>query len=126
MIQSKKIQSVISMCAFSILLGIAMSVLDAGVLDNHYLLFGIALLPLLPLSIAIKAFIGVVQSMDELQKKIQFESILSSALIISATAVVLGLLEVCELIPHIPVLWVPALMFSVWGCASLVVTRKYR
>jgi len=114
------------MFAFGVLLGIAMAALDGGKTETGYAAVGIALVPLIPLLVGFIMYCGYIKVLDELQQKIQFESLLMAALGVSGIALVAGLLEACELIPHVPALWVPVLLISLWGCASLAVKQKYR
>lgn len=113
------------MMGFAALLGLSLVVnerTDAGV----YARWLIAFLPLMPFTLSIAALASQIKQLDEMQKYIQLQALLVSALVTGALAISVGILQANELIPQAPVLWVPLVAVIIWGLASLLIARKYQ
>lgn len=85
----------------------------------------IAILPALPLAIAIHATVRNVRQLDEMQRKIHFESVLASLLLTGGVTFTYGLLETSQLVPHMPNLLVAPMMILFWGAALSLIKRRY-
>jgi hypothetical protein len=86
--------------------------------------YPLAVLPVIPSVFALIAFIRRLRSMDELQRRIQFEAFgISFAITIVAT-LGYGFLELAGL-PHLPLIWVGPGMVATWGLVSAFVTRRF-
>ncbi|GAC1358670.1 MAG: hypothetical protein NVSMB42_17870 [Herpetosiphon sp.] len=87
--------------------------------------YPLALLPMVPAVLAMWAFVRAIGRMDELQRRIQFDSIVFAS---GATAMLTfgyGWLENVGL-PHLPLLYVLPLMTALWGFGTAVNNWRYR
>ena len=85
----------------------------------------IALLMLVPIGLALRAWVRFFHSMDELQKKIQLEAL---AFAFGATALIsfaYGLLGNAGF-PQLSWVWVMPLMIALWGVGGAVAARRYQ
>src|SRR3954465_11299019 len=86
--------------------------------------FPLALLPVVPALAAMAAFIRFLRTMDEMQRRIQFEAF---GIAFASTALITfsyGFLENAGL-PGISLIWVAPAMIAIWGIATAVVTRRF-
>ena len=87
--------------------------------------FAIAILPVLPLIFAFRAYLRFLATMDELQQRIQLQAVGFAA---GATAMITftyGLLENAGL-PRLSWVWVFPIICALWGGASWFLTRRYQ
>jgi hypothetical protein len=84
-----------------------------------------ALMPILP--VAFVAYIAVrdILSVDELERKIQFESIAVSFALTAIVTIGYGFLEIYAKAPNVNLIWVWFVLGMFWGVASLLVRRRY-
>lgn len=85
----------------------------------------LAVLPVLPIAFAVRAFVRYLRGTDELQRQIQLESLAIAFGGSALAAQAYGLLEYAGL-PHLNPIWLYALMITLWGVASTFTSRRYR
>jgi hypothetical protein len=102
-----------------------LSILYLGKIEQPAAKVLVAVLPIVPAYLAIRAVSKLIASMDELQRSIQFESL---ALTLAGTlilALVLGMLETAGL-PHLNWGWLALAICLLWVVSQVLVSRKYR
>jgi hypothetical protein len=112
-----------SMAAYTVVLIAAIRGLDALGPGSGWR-YPVALLPVLPAAGALVAFIRYLRTMDELQRRIQFEAFgaaFAATILITFTY---GFLEIAGL-PTISAIWIGPGMIAAWGVISAIVTRRY-
>jgi hypothetical protein len=86
----------------------------------------LALAPVVPALLGLREFIIFLRSMDEVQARIQFESLLIAAATVAFAAFSWGFVEGWMEVPDISLLWVLPAMIAVWGLILPLVSRRYR
>lgn len=84
----------------------------------------VAVLPVLPILFGFYAFMEHIRSMDELQRKIQFEGFAFS---LGATGIItftVGFLENAG-VPNFGLIWVFPLSIALWGIGSAIAAKRY-
>ena len=84
-----------------------------------------AILPIIPISFALVAFLRYLKGIDELQQRIQLQAIGFAAAATSMLTFAYGLLENAGL-PALPVIYVFPAMVALWGLSLSYLTRMYR
>jgi len=84
-----------------------------------------ALLPALAILIVLQATVNNVRHLDELERRIQLEAVLFTALLTGAITFGYGLLEFVDLVPYVPFWLILPMMFAIWGAASSVIRRRF-
>ncbi len=84
----------------------------------------IAVMPMVPLVWAYRAIIAHVRSMDEFQRKIQFEAVVFAAVITGFVAGTYGFLQNAGL-PPLDVIWIMPMLITLWGVGGFIARRKY-
>ncbi len=87
--------------------------------------YPIAILPVIPAILAMWAVIRGVRSLDELQRRIQFEAIIFSFLATCLLTLTWGFLQNAGL-PHADVLWVAPLLITLWGVGLGIAHWRYQ
>ena len=87
--------------------------------------YPIAILPVIPAIFAMWAVIRGVRSLDELQRRIQFEAIIFSFLATCLLTLTWGFLQNAGL-PQIDVLWVAPLLITLWGIGLGIAHWRYQ
>lgn len=85
----------------------------------------LALIPIIPVGLALWAFLTFLSQMDELQQRIQLKAFAFAALTTGMLSFSYGLLETAGL-PHLPLVWILPTMIMLWGLSVGVLTRRYR
>ncbi|HEX8902360.1 hypothetical protein [Vitreimonas sp.] len=86
----------------------------------------IALLPMLPALLMLRAYLVFLKGMDEFQRQIQSEAVAIAAGVTGFGSFSYGFLEEWAGFPHLPLIWVlPTLIFS-WGVALCIVRLRYK
>lgn len=96
--------------------------------DATWLRFVIALLPALLVALVIRAMARYVNNTDELQRRIELESIALSAALVGAGYMTLGFLQIAKLIAmpaEIAMLWVFPSLCMLYGLIKLAIARRY-
>ena len=87
--------------------------------------FFVAILPMLPLIFAFRAFLHYLSNIDELQQRIQLQALGFAAGATGMVTLTYGLLENAGL-PRLSMTWVFPLLCLLWGGASWLLTRRYQ
>ena len=86
----------------------------------------LALLPVAPALLMLRAYLVYSRSLDELQRRIQSEALIVAAAFVTFGSFAYGFLEEWADFPHVPMLWVfPAYSF-IFGIAHIVIRRRYK
>lgn len=89
----------------------------------------VALAPVLPVALMLRAMVRFIRGVDELQQRIELEAVCMAAGLVSLGYVTAGFLQVARVI-DVPaaaaMLWVFPLVCWTYGIAKAVVARRYR
>lgn len=85
----------------------------------------LALIPMIPLAFAVRAFLRFFQRLDELQKRIQLEALALSFGITWLVTMSYGLLEYAGF-PALGWMWVPPIMMVLWDISVHIASRRYQ
>lgn len=116
---------ILGMAGYSILLPLSIIVLERGRVTQHWLAVLVALLPVAPFVNAMTAVLQNMRQQDELQRQINFEAIIVTALLTGAITFSYGLLEASEILPPLPTVIIAPFMITVWGIAKVIISRRY-
>lgn len=109
---------------------IVLSSLSVSKIDSHAWRAVIALAPLVPIVLAIRAMVRVIRDQDELERRIDLESFAIAAMATGFGFFSLGLLLLARVGWQIPAgvvaIWVMPCLFATFGVAKLFVSRRYR
>jgi hypothetical protein len=86
--------------------------------------YAVVVLPVMPLLLALRAYMRWLGRIDELQQRIQIQAIGFAAGATGILTFALGLLETAGF-PRVPLLWVFPIMIFLWGIATGVASRRY-
>ncbi len=93
--------------------------------EHSSLRFLFAILPVIPSTFAMWAAIRYFRSLDELQRRIQFEGLAFSFLATCLIALTWGFLQNAGL-PHADVIWVAPVLIGLWGVGAAIANRRYQ
>ena len=88
----------------------------------------VAVLPVLPLALMMRAALRYLREIDELQRRIETEAIGIASLLVALLYFAGGLLQkakVVDLDAAMAMIWVFPLLCAVYGIAKMVLTRRY-
>lgn len=86
----------------------------------------LALLPLAPALLMLRAYLTFVRSMDEFQRRMQTEALIIAAAVTVFGSFAYGFLEEWADFPHVPLIWVFPVFALVFGLAHVFIRRRYR
>lgn len=86
----------------------------------------VALAPLLPALLMLRAYIIFLNGLDEFQRRIQTEAMLVSAAIVGFGSFAYGFLEEWADFPHLPLIWVFPALIGIWGVAACIIRLRYK
>lgn len=89
----------------------------------------VALLPVLPIVLVLRAVVRLIRDSDELQRRIDLEAIAISALVVGMGYFTLGLLAAARVLVvpgQVALLWALPLLCLVYGLAKCLAQRRYR
>jgi hypothetical protein len=86
----------------------------------------LALVPMAPLLLALRAYLVFFRAMDELQRRIQSEAMLIALALVGFGTLAYGFLEGFADFPRLHVIFVFPAMIAVWGVAVAFVSRRYK
>lgn len=86
----------------------------------------VALAPVLPTLMALREFVILLRSVDEVQARIQSEAILIAAGVIGFGSFAWGFVESRMEVPDISMIWILPAMIAVWGLALPFVSRRFK
>ena len=88
----------------------------------------VALLPILPIALVLRAMVRFIREVDELQQRIELEAVCIAAALVSFGYMTAGFLQAARVI-DVPasaaMLWVFPLVCGTYGLAKAVVARRY-
>ena len=116
-----------AMIAYALVLFASLRWIRAGI-DSVPLRAAVAILPLLPLLFFVRAALRYLREVDELQRRIETESIGIASLLVALLYFAGGLLEkakVVELDAGAVMIWVFPLLCGVYGIAKMALTKRY-
>lgn len=85
----------------------------------------LALAPMLPVLLFLKAMLGFYRTLDELQRKVAADAVVAAAFFVGFGSFAWGWLEVRTSVPPFPTVWVMPALFAVFGIALPIVSRRY-
>lgn len=100
------------------------SVMLLGRIDSQPLQIIIAILPMIPVSYGMWAYMQWVHNLDELQQRIQLEAIAFSLGMTGIITFTIGFLEGVG-IPQIGLIWVFPMIIMFWGVGQFIAMRRY-
>jgi hypothetical protein len=89
----------------------------------------VALLPVLPIVLVLRAVVRLIRDSDELQRRIDLEAIAISTLVVGMGYFTLGLLAAAKVLVvpgQVALLWALPLLCMVYGIAKCLAQRRYR
>jgi hypothetical protein len=85
-----------------------------------------SLAPLLPALLMLRAYATFLNSIDEMQRRIQTDAILISAAVVGFGSFAYGFLEEWAGLPHLPLIWVFPALIGFWGLAACIIRLRYK
>lgn len=108
----------------AIVLGAAFAIRNLDL--PQWLIAVLAIAPLAPALMMLRAYLTFVRGMDEFQRSLQTEALVIAAAVIVFASFAYGFLEEWAGFPHVPLIWVfPAFAFT-FGLAHAFVRRRYK
>ena len=92
----------------------------------QWLVIVLALAPVAPALMMLRAYLVFVRSSDEFQRRLQSEAVAIAAAITLFASFAYGFLEEWADFPHVPMIWVFPVFSFVFGVAHLVIWRRYK
>ena len=89
----------------------------------------VALLPAVPIALVLRAIIRYIRDADELQRRIELESVSFATALVSMLYMSGGFLQLAKVIDvpsGVAMIWVFPLVCMVYGFAKMLVARRYR
>lgn len=111
-----------SMIAYSVILMASIWALERT--DSRVLQVVLAVLPVVPLLFALRAFLRFLARMDELQQRIQLQAIGFAAGATGLVTITVGFLENAGL-PQPSWIWVFPMLIAFWGLGTAITSRRY-
>lgn len=87
--------------------------------------YAIAVAPVVPILLGLRVFLGLLDDIDELQRRIQLSGIAFAAGMTGVITFAYGWLEVAGM-PPLPMLWVFPLMIGLWGVGLAIANKRYQ
>jgi hypothetical protein len=105
-------------------IGGALAIRDGSL--SRWAVIGVALAPLLPALLMLRAYAIFLNRIDEFQRRIQTDAILISAAVVGFGSFAYGFLEEWAGFPHLPLIWVFPALIGIWGLAACIVRLRYK
>lgn len=112
-----------AMVAYAVLLFISIPLI--GALTDSPLRFAAALLPVVPVLFALRAFLNFLRMSDEMIRSIHFEAFGFSLALTGIVTFSLGFLENAGF-PRISLVWVFPMLIVFWGVGRWLASRRYK
>jgi hypothetical protein len=112
-----------SMAAYVVMVPVSIWLLKAHEHSPQRYLY--AVLPVIPLAFAMWAFIRFFRTLDELQRRIQFEGMSFSVVGACLISITWGFLQNAGL-PRADVIWVAPLLIALWGLGVAFASWRYK
>ena len=117
-------QFIPAMIAYSIVLVAAMWMLDR-LADGSLWRIPVAVLPMIPIGFALRAYLIFLNGADELQRRIQLNGFAFAAGATGMVTLTYGFLENAGF-PMISWVWIFPMIIAFWGIGSAVAERRYK
>lgn len=114
----------LAMIGYALLLVVSVLLIDEA--QPLWLRAALALLPVLPLALAMRAHLRYLTRLDELQQRIQLQASAFAAGVTGLSTFAYGLLVENAGLPPLSLIWVFPLMIMLWGLATAVLNWRYR
>jgi hypothetical protein len=117
-----------AMAAYAATLAISISLLKSGLLGHDALRAAIALLPAVPIAFVLRALLRFVRDSDELERRIELETIAIATAIVAQCYLAAGLLQSARVIDvdaAVAMIWVLPLLCGLYGIVKFFVARRY-
>jgi hypothetical protein len=92
----------------------------------QWLVIALALAPLAPAALMVRAYLVFFRAMDEFQRRIQTDAMLITLGIVGLGAFTYGFLEEWADFPHVPLIWVFPAIIIIWSLAQIIVRKRYK
>lgn len=92
----------------------------------HWAVVVIALLPILPALLMLRAYLVFLKSTDEFHRQMQGEAVAIAAGLTGFGSFTYGFLEEWAGFPHLPLIWVLPVLIFFWGVALCIVRLRYK
>ena len=116
-----------AMTAYVVLLFLSLSLLKR--VDDPALRAMIALLPVAPIALVIRAIMRFIRDADEMQRQIELEAVSMATALVSLLYMAAGFLQLAKVI-DVPagaaMIWVFPLVTLVYGLAKIAIMRRFR
>ena len=115
------------MVAYSVTLFLSIWLVKRGI-DSVPLRAVVAVLPVLPIALLMRAALRYLREIDELQRRIETEAIGIASLLVSLLYFAGGLLQKAKVVDvdaAVAMIWVFPLLCATYGIAKMVLTRRY-
>ncbi|GER06071.1 hypothetical protein GCM10007972_08120 [Iodidimonas muriae] len=89
-------------------------------------LVALALVPMIPALLVVRAILSFAKSWDEFQRKLAFEALLISVLVVGCGSFAWGFIEGIPDMPRLPAIWIMPALFGVYALARIFVSGRYR
>jgi hypothetical protein len=86
----------------------------------------LALLPLAPALMMLRAYLVYLNSMDEFQRRLQTDALLVATGVIVFGTFAYGFLEEWADLPHVPLIWVFPVFAFVFGLTHIVIRHRFQ
>jgi hypothetical protein len=116
-----------AMLGYVVLLVISMLLLKR--VEDHALRAVIALLPVAPIALTLRAIVRYIRDADEMQRQIELEAVSLSTALISLLYLAGGFLQLAKVIDipsGVAMIWVFPLLCATYGLLKAVVARRFR
>ena len=117
-----------AMVAYALLLFVSLRWIRSGI-EAVPLRAAVAILPLLPMLFFVRASLRYLREVDELQRRIETESIGIASLLVALLYFAGGMLEKAEVIAMdagMAMIWVFPMLCGIYGIAKMFLTRRYQ
>lgn len=91
----------------------------------HWVRIALALAPLAPVAMILRAILVLINSVDELQRRIHLEAVLITAGLTAFGTFAWGFLEEWAGFPRLTAMWILPAMMVLWGLTLALVRRRY-
>ncbi|MDG6347279.1 hypothetical protein QAA18_00745 [Luteimonas sp. 8-5] len=116
-----------AMVGYVVLLIVSMLLLKH--VEDHALRAVIALLPVVPIALTLRAIVRYIRDADELQRRIELEAVSLATALVSLVYMAGGFLQLAKVIDipsGVAMIWVFPLLCATYGLLKAVVARRFR
>jgi hypothetical protein len=117
-------------------MGVAAALYTAFVLGGGFAIDGLelprwavialAVAPLFPALLMLRAYLIFLNQIDEFQRRIQTDAMLCSAAVVGFGSFAYGFLESWAGFPDLPLVWILPALIAVWSFAAAVLRMRYK